>query len=40
MISEIFEILSRSRQTMVKDALGVGALFVVLFVGLHLSGAA
>lgn len=40
MFSEVFEILSRSRHTMIKDAMGVGALFGILFVGLHLSGAA
>ena len=40
MISEVIAILSRSRRTMVKDATGVCALFVILFVGLHMSGAA
>ncbi|MFT4149704.1 MAG: hypothetical protein QM656_05855 [Paracoccaceae bacterium] len=40
MFSEVFEILSRSRSTMVKDAAGVASLFALLFVGLYLSGAA
>ena len=37
MMYEIREILRRSRATMVEDALGVVALFVVLFAGLSLS---
>lgn len=40
MFSEVIEILSRSRQTMIKDAAGVVSLFALLFAGLYLSGAA
>lgn len=38
MFSEIAEILNRSRTGLVEDALGVVSLFVLLFVGLGMSG--
>ncbi len=38
MLDEIAEILNRSRPTLVEDALGVVSLFVLLFVGLSLTG--
>ena len=38
MLTEITEILSRSRSTLIEDALGVVSLFVLLFAGLGLSG--
>jgi hypothetical protein len=37
MVNEIAEILNRSRATVLEDALGVVALFVMLFAGLGLS---
>jgi hypothetical protein len=40
MFTEIKDILSRSRATMVEDLLGAGTLFVLLFVGLAWVGAA
>ncbi len=40
MISEIKAILSRSTPTLLEDAFGVASLFILLFVGLTLSGAA
>lgn len=39
MLTEISEIVNRSRATLVEDALGVLSLFVMLFAGLTLSGA-
>ncbi len=38
MFTEISEILHRSRATLMQDAVGVISLFVVLFVGLGVSG--
>ena len=38
MFTEISEILHRSRATIMEDALGVVSLFVLLFVGLGVSG--
>lgn len=38
MIAEIKDILYRNRDTLVGDALGAVALFVMLFVGLSLPG--
>lgn len=38
MFAEIAEILNRSRKALIEDALGVVSLFVLLFVGLGLSG--
>ena len=40
MISEIKSILSRATPTFLEDAVGVASLFILLFVGLNLSGAA
>jgi hypothetical protein len=40
MYSEIKAILSRSAPSFLEDAVGVAALFLLLFVGLTLSGAA
>ena len=40
MISELKTILARSNPTVLEDAVGVAALFLLLFVGLTLSGAA
>ena len=40
MLSEIKAILSRSAPTFQEDAVGVASLFILLFVGLTLSGAA
>jgi hypothetical protein len=40
MLSEILEVLSRSRATLIEDSVGVVVLFTLLFAGLHLSGAA
>lgn len=40
MITEIKDILNRSRATMVEDLMGAGTLFVLLFVGLGWVGAA
>lgn len=40
MLKEIADILYRSRATMVEDGLAVLILFVLLFAGLQLSGAA
>ena len=39
MFTEISEILHRSRATVMEDTLGVISLFVLLFVGLGVSGA-
>lgn len=39
MLNEISDILSRSRESILEDAIGVVALFSMLFVGLALSGA-
>ena len=39
MFTEISEILHRSRATVMEDALGAISLFVLLFVGLGVSGA-
>ena len=38
MFTEISEILHRSRATFMEDAVGVISLFVLLFVGLGVSG--
>ena len=38
MFTEINEILNRSRATLMEDAVGVISLFVLLFVGLGVSG--
>ena len=38
MFTEISEILHRSRATLMEDAVGVISLFVLLFVGLGVSG--
>lgn len=38
MKNEIADILNRSRATLVEDALGVIALFSLLFIGLGLTG--
>ncbi len=38
MFTEITEILTRSRATLIEDAVGVVSLFVLLFAGLGLSG--
>jgi hypothetical protein len=40
MLTEIKDLLSRSRATMIEDSLGVLALFSLLFAGLYLSGSA
>ena len=40
MIAQVKAVLFRSAPTFVEDALGVASLFVLLFVGLTLSGAA
>lgn len=40
MFSEIKDILTRARGSVVEDALGVTSLFLLLFFGLSLSGAA
>jgi hypothetical protein len=40
MLNDIKTILTTSRATLVEDSLGVIALFTLLLVGLHLSGAA
>ena len=40
MFQEALDILVRSRHTMAKDACGIASLFVLLFAGLYLSGAA
>lgn len=40
MLSDIKDILSRNPSHLAEDALGVASLFVLLFVGLTLSGAA
>jgi hypothetical protein len=40
MLNDIKTILATSRATMIEDGLGLIALFTVLLVGLHLSGAA
>lgn len=40
MFTEIKDILTRSRATMVEDLLGAGTLFALLFVGLAWVGAA
>ena len=39
MLTEISEIVNRSRATLVEDAVGVLSLFVMLFAGLTMSGA-
>lgn len=39
MLTEISEIVNRSRATLVEDAVGVLSLFVMLFAGLTVSGA-
>lgn len=38
MLNEIAEIVNRSRDTLVEDAVGVLSLFVMLFAGLTMSG--
>jgi hypothetical protein len=40
MLNDIKTILTNSRATLVEDSLGLIALFTMLLVGLHLSGAA
>lgn len=40
MLQELKDILARSEATVMADAVGVIALFVLLFAGLSLSGAA
>ncbi len=40
MFREVLDILVRSRHTMIRDACGTASLFVLLFAGLYLSGAA
>jgi hypothetical protein len=40
MLTDIKTILTNSRATLVEDSLGLIALFTMLIVGLHLSGAA
>jgi hypothetical protein len=40
MLNDIKTILANSRATLVEDSLGLIALFTLLVVGLHLSGAA
>ena len=39
MLTEISEIVNRSRATLVEDAVGVLSLFVMLYAGLTMSGA-
>ena len=39
MLTEISDIVNRSRATLVEDAVGVLSLFVMLFAGLTISGA-
>lgn len=39
MLTEISEIVNRSRSTLVEDAVGVLSLFVMLYAGLTISGA-
>ena len=39
MLTEISEIVNRSRVTLVEDAVGVLSLFVMLYAGLAISGA-
>jgi hypothetical protein len=39
MLTEISDIVNRSRATLVEDAVGVLSLFVMLFAGLTMSGA-
>lgn len=38
MLTEISEIVNRSRATLVEDAVGVLSLFVMLYAGLTMSG--
>ncbi len=38
MLTEISEIVNRSRATLVEDAVGVLSLFVILYAGLTISG--
>lgn len=40
MLTELKDILSRSRATLIEDAVGVVVLFSALIVGLHLIGSA
>lgn len=40
MLHEIKDILTRSTDLLLKDAIGVSVLFAVLFLGLSLTGAA
>ena len=40
MLTEIKDILTRSRTTIIEDSIGVFALFSLLIVGLYLSGSA
>jgi hypothetical protein len=40
MLNDIKTILATSRATLIEDSLGLIALFTMLLVGLHLSGAA
>jgi hypothetical protein len=38
MLTEIAEILARSRRTLIEDAVGVVSLFVLLYAGLTFTG--
>ena len=40
MLTELKDILSRSRATMIEDSIGVISLFSLLIAGLYLSGSA
>jgi hypothetical protein len=40
MLTNIKDIVARARGSMIEDALGVTSLFLLLFLGLALSGAA
>lgn len=40
MLTEIKAIVSRSRETLIEDSIGVASLFSLLIVGLYLSGSA
>jgi hypothetical protein len=39
MLTEIADIVNRSRATLIEDAVGVLSLFVMLYAGLTISGA-
>lgn len=40
MLTDIKDIISRSRDTLIEDSIGVISLFSLLIVGLYLSGSA